>query len=134
MSYVYGKIKNIKMVYLNGQKGSQASGQGESQPINQNIGSKTLISFRVESDWKIIDEENENKILSLYCVSKDLYNYFDEKDVCFEIDYNNNEKIIDFLVNNIHEHYKIEFEEKKEYSNDDKKIIMTVLSLEIINE
>ena len=104
MNYVYGKIKNIKI---------------DSQSV----------SFKVESDWKIIDYENENKILSMYCVNENSYNHYNEKEVCFEIDYENNEKIIDFLINNIHERYKIEFEEIEENTKTTK-----VSSLEIINE
>lgn len=109
MSYVYGKIKNIKI-----------EGKG--------------IFFQFESDWKIVDYKNENKILNLYCVNENMYRFYDEKITYFEIDYNQNEKFIDFLINNIHECYKIEFEEKKEYGDDDKKIIITISSLEIINE
>ena len=105
MSYVYGKIKNIK-------------NDGKS------------VSFKVESDWKIIDYENENKILSMYCVNENSYNPYNEKEVCFEIDYGkNNKKIIDFLINNIHEHYKIEFEKIEKNTK-----TIKVSSLEIINE
>ena len=101
MSYVYEKIKNIKI---------------DSQSV----------SFKVESDWKIIDYENENNILSLYCNVKDeheVYETYKEKEKIFQFNYNEKGKIVDILITNINERYKIEFNENYEVS-----------SLRIINE
>lgn len=101
MNYVYGKIKNIKI---------------DSQSV----------SFKVESDWKIIDYEKGNSILSLYCNVKDgheVYETYDEKEKNFKFNYNEKGKIVDILITNINERYKIEFNENYEVS-----------SLRIINE
>lgn len=117
MNYVYGKIKNIKFTNANNAK----------KESNQNT--NNLLTFKVESDWKIIDYENENNILSLYCDNNNLYDPYNEKIVIFKINYSNDEKIVDFLINNIHEHYKIEFEKLDVSTN-----TIEVSSLEIINE
>lgn len=100
MSYVYGKIKNIKI-------------------------EKEKVSFNVVSDWKIIncDNENENKISSLFCNDNDTYKVYNEKETNFQFNYNEKEKIVDILITNIHERYRIEFNENYEVS-----------SLRIINE
>ena len=98
MSYVYGKIKNIKI-------------------------EKEKVSFNVDSDWKIIDYENENKILSLFYIDKDTYKFYNEKKTNFQFNYNEKGIIVDILITNIHERYRIEFNENYEVS-----------SLRIINE
>lgn len=85
MSYVYGKIKNIKI---------------DSQSV----------SFKVESDWKIIDYENENNILSLYCYGeKDNKQYlpYDETNVTFSLNVN-----FIYLIITQNKQYKITFNEK----------------------
>lgn len=118
MSYVYGKIKNIKIVIKN-----EIKKIGESK--KQEAASKTSIYFKVESDWKIIDyKEKNNEILNLYYDDEhDSYNSYDERTDTFQINCDKNEKIFNFLINNIHGHYKIEFNEINE-----------VTSLELINE
>lgn len=93
MSYVYGKIKNIKI---------------DSQSV----------SFKVESDWKIIDYNNKNKILNLYCYekkdnaseeNKNIFNkqyfHYDEKNVTFRLNVNSI-----YLIINQNKQYKIIFD------------------------
>lgn len=95
MNYVYGKIKNIKF---------------DSQSV----------SFKVESDWKIIDYNNKNKILNLYCSekknnaqkeNKNIYDkqYFpyDETNVTFSLNVN-----FIYLIIDQNKQYKIAFNGK----------------------
>lgn len=109
MNYIYGKIKNIKVM-------------------------KNDISFEFESDWKI-EDYNKNEVLYLYCNKKNDNEQFIpyNKEARFSLKFSSKNNYWRGFIFSLNYRCKIEF--TKDINNSSSKSNITLInSLEIIDE